>query len=273
MRIFMRTRGVLLATGAILLTLGVAAPPAAAAAPANDSFDGRVAVTVPSSTTMDTTEATTDQLDATLNQMCGAPYTDASVWFKVTVASDTDVTIDVSRSDYSAGYLVARHTARGWRVPSCNPDAGSWFARAGKSYAVMVFDDQADGVGNGGNLVMDLYTPTRRAMISVDVDPVAHFDPKTGVPAITVTVACEGRAAWAGLDFSMRQKAGRTWIQAYGGRNVGCTPEPRTLHLTASEVTGVFKGGAAEVTVYGYAYGTRRGSEVENTYTVRMHAS
>jgi len=62
----------------------VAPGPAYAAAPTNDTFAGATAIgAVPFSTTVDTSEATTDADDANANAICGAPSTDASVWFSL----------------------------------------------------------------------------------------------------------------------------------------------------------------------------------------------
>src|SRR5215471_13636780 len=64
---------------ALLLFAG---SPALAAAPSNDTFAGaQVIGSLPFSTTEDTTQATTDADDTAANQFCGAPATDASVWY------------------------------------------------------------------------------------------------------------------------------------------------------------------------------------------------
>src|SRR5262245_31008634 len=73
---------------------------ARAAAPANDTFEGAVSAPLGFSQMLDTTEATTDEDDAQLNQ-CGGSATDASVWYAITLASEGYVVVDVSQSDYS----------------------------------------------------------------------------------------------------------------------------------------------------------------------------
>ena len=62
-------------------------------------------MTIGFSEVLDTTEATTDADDAQFNASCGAPATDASVWYTL-VGTDEVVIVDVSGSDYSAGVLV-----------------------------------------------------------------------------------------------------------------------------------------------------------------------
>ena len=85
--------------------VGVSMQVALAAPPSNDTFTNATLVTVGFSEVLDTTEATTDGDDAQLNASCGAPATDASVWYALE-GSDTGVIVDVSQSNYSAGILV-----------------------------------------------------------------------------------------------------------------------------------------------------------------------
>src|ERR1700738_5024501 len=85
----------------------VGAAPAHAAAPTNDTFGGAVPIgSVPFTTSADTSQATTDADDANANAICGAPATDASVWYSTTPATDGGLVVDVSRSSYTAGVLV-----------------------------------------------------------------------------------------------------------------------------------------------------------------------
>ena len=88
-----------------LSVVGISAPTALAAPPTNDTFAGATPATVGFGEVLDTTDATTDSDDAQLNDECGAPATDASVWYAVEGA-DVGVVVDVSQSDYSAGVLV-----------------------------------------------------------------------------------------------------------------------------------------------------------------------
>src|ERR1700752_464596 len=125
--------------------------PALAAAPANDTFGGATLVSVGFSEQLDTTEATTDADDAQLNASCGAPATDASVWYALD-GTDNGVVVDVSSSNYSAGVLVGVGTQGNLQTVACGPGAVAFFAAAGTTYYVLAIDDQFDGGGNGGNL-------------------------------------------------------------------------------------------------------------------------
>lgn len=123
---------------------------ALAAAPTNDVSSSPVAIgTLPFTTTIDTSEATTDADDAALNGQCGAPATDASVWFTVTPTKDGDLFADVSGSDFTAGVIVAQGTGGSATVVSCGAQGTGWTAVAGETYTILAFDDQTDGGGNG----------------------------------------------------------------------------------------------------------------------------
>ncbi|MBK9715128.1 MAG: hypothetical protein IPO81_28145 [Kouleothrix sp.] len=94
----------------VLVALAAFAAPALAAAPNNDTFASAKVVALDFSETLDTTQATTDSDDAQVNQTCGAPATDASVWYAID-GDGGGVKIDVGASTYSAGVIVATGTA------------------------------------------------------------------------------------------------------------------------------------------------------------------
>lgn len=134
--------------------LGASAPAALAAPPSNDMFINAKPVVVGASDVTDTTEATTDIDDTHLNDACGAPATDASVWYAL-AGSDTVVEVDVSQSSYSASILVGVGSKGNLQPITCGsggiaPEA--FFALAGTTYYVLVIDDQGDGGNNGGIL-------------------------------------------------------------------------------------------------------------------------
>jgi len=98
---------------AILVSLVVAAslalttPALAAPAPPNDTYAGRTVIgSLPFTQTLDTTKASIDATDTEANANCGAPATEASVWYALTASSDGAVIVDVSASTYSAGVIV-----------------------------------------------------------------------------------------------------------------------------------------------------------------------
>ncbi len=130
----MKTMFKLLAVLALALSaLGVSAPAALAASPTNDTFAGATLVAIGFSAVLDTTGATTDADDAQLNASCGAPATDASVWYAL-AGSDTTVVVDVSQSSYSAGVLVGVGSQGSLQTVACGPGTVAFFAAAGTTY-------------------------------------------------------------------------------------------------------------------------------------------
>jgi Ca2+-binding RTX toxin-like protein len=141
---------VAMATG-VLFVLAMVSP-VAAAAPSNDSYAGRVTITtIPFAETIDTSDATTGTNDTELNNHCGAPATDASVWYELT-GDGKEVLTDASSSDYSAGVIVATGSPGSFEIVDCARNGFRWFAEADVTYTIVVFDDQTDGAGNGGTL-------------------------------------------------------------------------------------------------------------------------
>jgi len=235
----------------VLGTVVATAAPAFAAAPGNDTYAGRTVVgSVPFSETVDTSEATTDADDAELNAQCGAPATDASVWYQVTADADTGMVVDISQSSYSAGAIVATGSPGAWSLVDCAPGAVGWSAAAGEVYTILTFDDQLDGSGNGGtlNITFDLTPPP--PTIDVTLDPVGQFNAKTGSATVSGTVTCTGEAEFAFLDVELRQAVGRiSTVHGFGFSDVTCDG---VTHKWTAEVfpdNGKFAGGhAAEVT-------------------------
>lgn len=152
--------------------IALQAAPAAAAPPSNDSFGGATVASLGFSEQLDTTEATTDADDAQLNAFCGAPATDASVWYAFTAAADGGVVIDVSQSDYAAGVLVGVGTQGNLDLLTCGPGTVGLATTAGTTYYVLAIDDQSDGAGNGGTLNISFNaTPPRRVSTSPSTGP------------------------------------------------------------------------------------------------------
>ena len=160
-------------------SLGTSAASALAAAPSNDTFSGATPVAIGFSEILDTSEATTDSDDAQLNSSCGAPATDASVWYSLT-GSDSGVVVDVSGSNYSAGVLVGTGTQGNLTTVACGPGTVGFFAAAGTTYYVLAIDDQQDGGGNGGMLNIFFNPVPPPPTVDFTVNPTGTFSSKTG---------------------------------------------------------------------------------------------
>jgi hypothetical protein len=207
----MRLRKRFALAAAMAMTLALfGATPASAAPPGNDTFPGAVPVTVGDTDTIDTTEATTDADDAQLNTECGAPATDASVWYAFTTGVGTDVVIDVSLSDYSAGVLVGTGTQGNLGLVTCGPGAVGFSAEAGTTYFVLAIDDQEDGSGNGGTLNISFSEVTPIEM-TIAIDGTGQLNRQTNEVTVSGTVTCN-QPLGVELSIRVRQLAGRFFI-------------------------------------------------------------
>jgi hypothetical protein len=261
-----------LAVPAIALVLAVAAcsegptnplelaPPVfdviASSVPSNDVFSGATVVTVPFSEVLNTTGATTDADDAQLNASCGAPATDASVWYVLTPAADAQVVIDVSQSDYSAGIAVGVGSQGNLSTVTCGPGTVSFNATALTTYYVLAFDDQFDGAGNGGSLNISFSEVAAPTLDAFTVDAFGSFDSRTGIATISGTYTCSNGDFLSGF-VDARQDAGRFTIFGNGSLFASGTCDGAS-HPWAAEVfplNGKFAGGKAMTMTFAFACG------------------
>ncbi len=239
--------------GVFLMAVGLVAlagaPAAFAAAPSNDTFGGATVISsLPFSDTVDTTEATTDADDAQANASCGAPATDASVWYALT-GDGTSVEVDVSGSDYSAGVLVATGTEGSLTTTTCGPGSVAFTAESGTTYYILAFDDQLDGSGNGGQLSIVVSEFVPASVDAITVNHIARFH-KDGSATVSGTVTCSGSVQFAEIDLSMTQTVGRAKVNGFGSTNdVTCDGTSQPWSLVVSGDNGLFRGGKAKVSV------------------------
>jgi hypothetical protein len=231
--------------------------PVLAAAPANDTYDGAIAiVAVPFSDSVDTTEATTDANDVEMNpEECGAPATDASVWYQLTLASDAFLIVDVSASSYTAGLIVATGSPGGFSFVTCGPSAVVFEALAGETYTILAFDDQQDGGGNGGTLEITVDTAPPPPEVDVTVDGTGHFDAQSGSATITGTVTCSGVADFSFIDVELRQTVGRFVVSGFGSTDFTCDGTTQAWSVEIFPDSGLFKGGRAVAVTFAVACG------------------
>lgn len=239
----------------MIVSLAMAAP-VLAVAPINDTFGDSISISLGTTVTEDTTEATTDADDVEMN-VCGAPAMDASVWFDLTAASDGFVGIDVSESDYSAGVFVATGSPGSFEVLACGPGAVVFEAVAGETYAILAIDDQQDGAGNGGTLKLQVVEVPPPPEVTLTVNKSGRFDSKTGAAIISGTVTCtNGPADFSFIDVSVRQVVGRTFIDGFGsieGFTCDGTAQPWSVEVLGQN--GIFKGGKALSVTFAVACG------------------
>jgi hypothetical protein len=243
--------------GVAATVLAVTASPALAAAPANDTFAGTEVIgSLPFDATVDTTQATTDADDAAANADCGAPATDASVWYSFTPATDGGRVIDVSGSDYSAGVIVVSGTQGGFTLETCGPGTVAFSATAGVTYHVLLFDDQGDGSGNGGTLRLSVIDAPPPPSISMTVDPRAVFNSHTGEATVTGTELCTGVADFAIVDVTLSQKVGRVaTVQGENATDIACDGAAHPWSVVITPFSGQFRGGKAASVSIAFACG------------------
>ena len=231
---------------ATIMSLVLAAP-TLAAPPSNDTYAGRETIgSLPFTDSLDTSEATTDAHDAEWNETCGAPATDASVWYSFTSASDTSVMVDTSGSSYTAGIAAVTGTPGSLFTVACGPDVITFSAAAGVTYSIVVFDDQLDGTGNGGMLSLTVDEAPPPPSVDVTVDPVATFNAQTGSATVTGTVTCSGTdIELAFIDVQLSQRVGRFVVSGAGSTGFECDGGTHEWSVEVFGQNGLFKGGKA----------------------------
>ncbi len=239
---------------ALVITFA-AAGPALAAPPANDTFGGPTLASIGFSEQLDTTEATTDADDAQLNVNCGAPATDASVWYALEGA-DIGVVVDVSQSNYSAGVAVGVGTQGNLQLVTCGPGAVAFFAAAGETYYVLAFDDQFDGGGNGGSLSISFNEIPPPPTVDITVNRFGTVNAQTGVATISGTYTCTD-GDFIDVFVNARQNVGRFAILGSGGffDSGTCDGTSRTWSAEVFPQNGKFKGGKALTVTFGISCG------------------
>jgi hypothetical protein len=256
-------------SSAVLLFTLAFASPVLAAAPTNDTYAGATVIgALPYAETLDTTEATTDADDIELNTNCGAPATDASVWYSLTPAADTTVIVDVSSSNYPAGVLVGVGSPGSFSIVTCGPSGVSFVAASAETYSILVIDDQSDGSGNGGSLQLSVTAAPPPPEVDIAIDPLGTFDARTGKATIGGTITC-GADAFAWIFAEVRQAVGRFTISGTGFTELPCDGTSRPWSIEIVPQGGQFKGGRAMSVVFGVACGFQCGTDQEQA-TIRL---
>jgi hypothetical protein len=229
----------------------LAAGPASAAPPPNDESGGAVAISLGDHVTQDTTEATTNAGDATLNANCGAPATNASVWYQYTSDGDRRVALDMSSSSYSGGLMVFKGTPTANSLIACGPGAVGLHARPGKTYFIMAFSDTEV---NGGTLVLSLENaPTPRVHVSVAKHGVAFHG---GAARIHGSYYCKHADSFNSfLGAFLFQRAGRLKIQGEGDTTVRCNGKRHHWSARIVSPIGTYAKGHAVAKVQVFACG------------------
>jgi hypothetical protein len=260
----------LLPVGLAGVFIGLGVTPAFAAPPSNDTFPAAAIAGPGFSAVVDTSTATTDADDVSANADCGAPATDASVWYAYTQGTADGVTVNVSSSNYSAGVIVVTGSPGAFNIVTCGPGAVSFLPTAGTTYYVLAFDHQSDGGGNGGLLNISFNPAGPPPKVDVTVNPVGRFDSKTGQATLSGTFTCTG-ADFVQIMGQLSQSVGRVTINgtlAFGATTCDGTPQPWSA--TAIPSNGKFAGGKSLTVVVTFACGSSQCAEGFTEQTVQL---
>ncbi len=164
-------------------------------------------------------------------------------------------------------------------MESCGPEIIPFYAMPGMTYTLLLFDDQVDGGGNGGQLTFTIDQAGPPPTIEVSVDPRGTVDARAGVATVTGTYTCApaegGMVEYAYLDVMLTQRAGRVYIQGGGYvEDLTCdgTAQPWTI-TTTEWSNGLFKGGKAEAQIWAEACGSESCAFVEDVQAVKLSAA
>lgn len=265
-------RAVLFLAMLALGSLGLATP-VLAATPSNDLYAGRTVISAtPFTDSIDTAEATTDADDAEANAQCGAPATDASVWYEYVATSDAGFIVDTNSSSYSTGIIVATGGPGSFAVFTCGPGSAFVSATTGETYAILVFDYQGDGGGNGGTLNIRIGDVPPPPVLDVTIASSGSFNAKTGAATIRGTVSCTGGDVYGKnfIDVQVGQQIGRFKFSGEGFTTFPCDGTAQTWSAEVFSSTGKFAGGKATVTMFAMATGIGGSAEVQATATVTL---
>ena len=245
-----RVRIVALIVGAIM---AVPLASASAAPPSNDTVAGATVVdSLPFSDTVDTTQATTDDHDASLAPLCGVDPTltfSNSVWYAYTPSTDQTVSLDTGGSSYGvAGAIVTGTPGAFQPVPG-----GCFFGfttvglTANTTYYIALLESPA---GSGGTLqvsISELIVPSAE----LTVDATGSFS-KTGIATITGTATCSA-GTFANIGAMLTQSVGRiATITGFAFFTVGfvCDGTAQPWSITVTPSSGLFRGGKATASVF-----------------------
>jgi hypothetical protein len=265
-------RSALIITVVAMASLELALP-VYAAAPSADLYANRTVVgAIPFTDSVDTTEATTDADDAEAAAPCGSPPTDASVWYEYTPSSDGGFIVDTNSSDYSTGIIVATGSPGSFNVLACNAGSVVVGSTAGETYAILVFDYQGDGGGNGGTLNVGIGELPPPPVLDVTIASSGGFNAKTGAAVIRGTVTCTGGDVDGKnfIDVQASQRVGRFTFSGQGFTTFACDGTTHSWSADVVSPTGKFAGGKATVSMFAAASGAGGGVFVEATATVTL---
>jgi hypothetical protein len=252
MRSVLLSRAILSTAASLLLVPGLAVS-AQVAPPGNDTAAGATAITaLPTTLSLDTTAATTDALDAQLNAGCGAPATNASVWFSYTAPADGGLVVDMSASSYTGGFIATEGDPTNGNLVACGPTTVAFGTTAGQTYYVVAFTDTTT---NGGDLEVTFDQAPPPPEISVTVDPRASAY-KDGSAHLSGTYSCTNADDFfSDIEGTLTQGVGRVKINGVFVNPIQCDGATHRWDAQVFSDNGLFRGGKAANVTFGFACG------------------
>lgn len=238
----------------------IAAGAANAAPPDNDVPTGATPIHLGDRVEEDTTQATTDASDATFNQECGAPETNASVWYTYTPSKSRDIVLDSTQSSYETGLMLFKGTPTADSLMDCEQGSIGDHVQAGTTYYIMAFSDNDV---NGGDLVLTLLNaPIPRVHMKMSKHGLAFHD---GAAKIHGTYTCFN-GEFADIEGHIKQRAGRLKIQADSDTEARCDGQTHhwTMRLVSPVGTYVHGRVSARAMIFACGYVECRSHEVKH---------
>ena len=232
------------AVTAALVLLPFTASAALAAPPSNDTAAGATTLrALPTTISQDTTQATTDAIDAALNELCGAPATNASVWFRYTDVTGNGFLADMSASNYTGGLFVTAGDPKDGNLVACGPNQVGVRGEPGTTYYVAAFSDSAT-MGGKLSVAFEALPPAPTASLTVNPKGVAYKD---GTARISGTYSCTNADGYSSdIEGQLTQTVGRTKINGYFFASpLECDGSTHTWEAYVFSDNGLFAGGKA----------------------------
>jgi hypothetical protein len=251
----------------------VATAPAFAAPPPNDTIQTATEITsIPFTDTVDTTDATTDAFETSLNADCGAPTVEHGVWYHATVAQSGNYTADVSQSSYGAGVMVFEGPANAPTFLTCGPETVSGPLTAGQDVFLLVFGDGTTPQTSGTMVLTLETTPPPPTGVEVTINPRGSVA-RDGSASISGTLTCTGEPiTFEGVFGTVQQRVGRALFSSFFfiEPDVACDGVAHAWLGTARASNGLFGGGHATVDVQANICNQSGCTPAEATATVSL---
>lgn len=114
--------------------------------------------------------------------------------------------VDVSKSSYLAGVIVATGTPGNLTLLTCGPDTVA-FENPGEPVYVLAFSH--DAAVTGGQFVIEVKEGQPAPKLSMRVDDVGTVKKRTGAATVSGTYTCDGKAEFVEMSGWLSQEQGR----------------------------------------------------------------